>query len=139
MEHTDSTLDSDTPTTPRASRMKRRLTMSESDRPKITPAPANILNKAKSTRSKVGTSSHRPHFKDDPTLKDLFVAPMTRNYPLFRTINVLDALQIPLQQDRSLRTESSKCSRPQIQESKDKSNPCEHQTSDLRAGPRFNR
>jgi hypothetical protein len=81
MEHTDSTLDSDTPTTPRASRMKRRLTMSESDRPKITPAPAINSVKAKSTRSKEGTSSQRPHFRDDPSLKDLFVAPDDQETP----------------------------------------------------------
>jgi hypothetical protein len=61
--------------------MKRRLTMSESDRPKIIPAPTTKSVKAKSTRSKEGTSSQRPHFKDDPSMKDLFVAPDDQETP----------------------------------------------------------
>ena len=55
--------------------------MSDSTHPKITTAPAIKSVKAMSTRLKEGTSLQRPHFKDDPSLKDLFIAPDDQEAP----------------------------------------------------------
>jgi hypothetical protein len=57
--------DLDAPPTPRASRAKRRLTIGESARPKVTVKPM-------ATRSKVGSSSRRTSFRDQADLQDIF-------------------------------------------------------------------
>jgi hypothetical protein len=59
--------DLDAPPTPRASRAKRRLTIGESARPKVTVRPM-------ATRSKVGSSSRRTSFRDQADLQDIFAS-----------------------------------------------------------------